>query len=170
MNISKQKESPVPKIARDTERADTRRERSAGFGGPRLKLSVPQTIPGMHLFFQNDEDNGAIEQLLYEGFSFVTKAEVGLARKSETVVADEDVTDRVSRFVGRKEDGTPLRAFLLKCPEELWAQREEWAVQEANDKEDSLRQSITNPDSQDGRYALRGSRPEFNRNYRKEYN
>lgn len=162
---SKQAQSAV---ARDQDSAAAR-QRPESFGGPRLKLTVPYQIPGMHLFFENDDDNGAIEQLLYEGFSFVTKSEVGLSRSEieRTVVADDDVTERVSRFVGKKADGTAMRAYLLKCPEDLWAEREKSRAQQADAWDDSIKAEQRDPAP--GRYIPNGVKSVFNPNYRKEY-
>lgn len=154
-------------VKRDNQREEAPRSRTAGFGGPRLKLSVPLSIPGFHLFFQNDDDDGEIERLLEEGFSFVTKDEVGLKRKSEAIVADDDVTDRVSRFVGKKADGTAMRAYLLKCPDDLWAEREAQRNEQATAWEESIRQEQRDPSP--GRYLPNGIRPDLNTNYRKEY-
>ena len=156
--------SAIPaEVSRNTVR-DAPRGREAELGGLRLKLSVPQRLEGMHLFFQNDTDDGAIEQLLSNGFSFVLKSEVGLGRKSATVVADDDITDRVSRFVGRNEDGTPMRAYLMKCAEEVWEAMQDRSLAEAGGREDTLNQAVTNPDSREGRYKpgrYNGSSPQF---------
>lgn len=159
----------TPAVKRDAEREEAPRERAASFGGPRLKLSVPHQIPGMHLFFENDDDNGAIEQLLYEGFSFVTKSEVGLGRgvAAVAVVSDDDVTERVSRFVGKKADGTAMRAYLLKCPQDLWDARETGRGAEATAREESIRAEQRDPST--GRYLPNGVKPILNSNYRKEY-
>ncbi len=155
-------------VARDNQREEAPRERLAVPGGPRLKLSVPFALPGFHLFFENDDDNGAIEQLLYEGFSFVTNAEVGYKRQTTgAIVADDDVTDRVSRFVGKKADGSPMRAYLLKCPEDLWKQREADRYLQADSWEESIRGEQKNPAP--GRYIPQGTSSELNPNYRKEY-
>ena len=154
-------------VSRDSARVEAPRERTAGFGGPRLKLSVPYTITGFHLFFENDDDNGAIEQLLYEGFTFVTPDEVGLTRKSAAIVADDDITSRVSRFVGKKADGTAMRAYLLKCPDELWKARELERYKQADDWETNIREDQRNPAAD--RYIPNGVKPLLNSQYRKEY-
>jgi len=156
-------------IARDSARKEAPRERTANFGGPRLKLSVPKQIPGFHLFFQNDDDDGVIEQLLDEGFSFVTKSEVGMGRgtNSQAIVADDDVTDRVSRFVGKKADGSAMRAYLLKCPQELWDERMLSSGAQADAWEESIKAEQRDPSP--GRYLPNGVTPALNPNYRKEY-
>ena len=134
------------------QRSEAPRERNKNFGGPRLKLSVPQTIAGYHLYWENDDD-GAIEQLLYEGFEFVKPEEVRM--QVQTIVADSDLNDRVSKFVGKKADGSPLRSFLLKCKDEVWADREASRYQQADDWEDSIYQGQTAPGA--GRYIPKGT-------------
>lgn len=144
------------------QRTATPRDRERNFGGPRLKLSVPQLVEGFHLYWENDDD-GAIEQLLYEGFEFVKPAEVRMA--VQTVVADTDLTDRVSKFVGKKADGSPLRAYLLKCPNTVWEDREAHRYQQADDWEDSIYQNQAAPGS--GRYIPDGYATEIDPNYQK---
>ena len=168
MTETAEQEAPV---ARDSASTEAVRERPAQLGGPRLKLHVPYSIEGHHLYFENDDDDGAIEQLLYEGFSFVTKAEVGLGRRDaaakNAVVADDDITERVSRFVGKKADGTAMRAYLLKCPDAVWAEREANRAVQADEWEESIRQEQRDPAP--GRYLPNGVKPLLNSNYRKEY-
>lgn len=106
----------APVIRRDSDRPSAPRQRRANLGGARLKLQVHGSIPGFHLYWCNDEDS-AIEQLLSEGFTFVEPKEVQM---ESFIVQDQDVANRVSKYVGSKKDGSPLRAFLLKCPDEIW--------------------------------------------------
>jgi len=143
------------------QRSSEPRERAKNFGGPRLKLSVPQTIEGYHLYWEND-DEGAIEQLLYDGFEFVKPAEVRM--QVVTVVADTDLNDRVSKFVGKKADGSPLSAYLLKCKEEVWKEREASRYQQADDWEDSIYQAQTAPGA--GRYIPKGTETTIDPNYK----
>lgn len=151
----------TPATRNDTQREAAPRAREKNFGGPRLKLSVAQTIPGFHLYFEND-DEGAIEQLLYDGFEFVKAAEV---RMTSHVVQDTDVTDRVSRYVGKKADGSPLRAYLLKCSDAIWADRESHRYEQADQWEDSIFAAQTAPGS--GRYIPKNVSTEIDPNYKK---
>ena len=127
------------------------RTRKSSLGGARLRLEVLGTLPGFHLYWANDED-AAIEMLLDEGFEFVTKGELGTNRG---VVADEDVDSRISKVVGKQADGSPLRAYLMKCDEAIWQEREE-SIQEVADSRDSaIREgTISAPDSS---YKPRGA-------------
>jgi hypothetical protein len=138
-------------VRRDSERPQAPRQRPANFGGPRLKLSVIGEIPGYHLYWENDE-NGQIEQLMSEGFELVSSKEVSM---QSHIVADADVADRVSRFVGSKADGSPLRAVLLKLPEELWAEREAWRLSEADSREQDIRDGLVQADA--SRYQPKGT-------------
>lgn len=106
---------------RDTsQRRTAARSRRTSLGGAQLKLEVTNTdVPGYHLFWENDTDN-RLERLLAEGFEFCTPEEVGMARVSTRVVVDSEITDRVSRHVGATDEGKPMRAFLMKCPLDLW--------------------------------------------------
>jgi hypothetical protein len=138
-------------VRRDSDRPQAQRQRPANLGGPRLKLSVQGEIPGYHLYWENDE-NGQVEQLIYEGFELVSQSEVQL---SSNIVADSDVSSRVTRYVGKKDDGTPLRAVLLKITDELWAEREGYRYSEADSREQDIRNGAVEPDK--ARYAPKGT-------------
>lgn len=144
-------------VRRDSDRPQAQRQRPANLGGPRLKLSVQGDIPGYHLYWENDT-NGQIEQLLDEGFELVTQSDLQKPDGSPVrshIVADADVADRISRYVGAKEDGSPLRAVLLKIPEDLWAEREGYRHAEADSREQDIRNGAIEPDK--ARYAPKGT-------------
>ena len=125
-------QSPITR--EENQRAIMQRVRGASTGGMRLKLGVHGTIEGYHLFWENDYGS-SINQLLSEGFEFVQRGEVNL---NAFVVADDDLDNRVSRYVGSKEDGSPLRAYLLKCPQELWDDRQSMAQEQADSWDDAI--------------------------------
>lgn len=102
-----------------SQRASAKRSRRSNLGGAQLKLEITATIDGFHLYWENDVD-ARIERLLSEGFDFVTPSEVGMRNVTGRIVADTDITDRVSKYVGTTDDGKPMRAFLMKCPLDLW--------------------------------------------------
>jgi hypothetical protein len=140
-------------IKRDAERqsAGAVRERAPDLGGPQLKLTVHGTIPGYHMYWENDED-GKIEQLLFDGFDFVTPDEV---RRGSDLVADMDLTNRISRYVGRHQDGSPLRAYLMKCPDEIWEARQAGAQRQVNDWDEQIRNGRMK--AQEGQYVPKGT-------------
>ena len=97
-----------------------RSRRNPGLGGAQLKLEIGKAgIPGFHLYWENDID-ARLERLLGAGFEFASKEEVGMASLQQRVVADSEIDSRVSKYVGTSEDGKAMRAYLMKCPEDLW--------------------------------------------------
>lgn len=115
-------------IREASQRAIMQRVRGSSTGGMRLKLAVSGAIEGYHLYWENDTGS-SIDQLLSEGFEFVTRKEISL---NSFIVADDDLDDRISRYVGAKEDGSPMRSYLMKCPQELWDDRQLMAQEQAD--------------------------------------
>lgn len=115
-------------IRKEADRKSAPRTRPGNLGGPRLKLQVFGEIEGWHLYWCNDDDN-AVEELLFDGFEFVAPDEVNMVSR---IVQDADVEGKVSKYVGKKADGSPMRAFLLKCREDIWQERQEQGQQQAN--------------------------------------
>ena len=149
-------------VRRESQRNEVQRERPPVPGGMRLKMAVAGEIPGHHLYWEND-DEGAIEQLLYEGFDFVIPDEV---RMQSAIVQDADIGNRVSRYVGKKADGSPLRAYLLKCPDEIWAEREAHRYAQADAWESNIKADAA---SSDGRYKPKGTDISVDSKFRKTY-
>ena len=145
---------------RSGDRGEAARERTPDLGGQRLKLAVRGSVPGHVLYWENDE-NGKVENLLFEGFDFVTPGEV---QRATDLVADMDLTNRISRFVGRQEDGSPLRAYLLKCPQAIWDERASVSQQIADERDASIRNRSMQPDSKEGRYIPAGYQSSLNTN------
>ena len=152
-----QREAAIQRDA-DRQKSGAVRERAPDLGGPQLKLSVIGEVPGHHMYWENDED-GKIEQLLYEGFDFVSQDEV---QRGSDLVADMDLTNRISRYVGRHQDGSPLRAYLMKCPNELWEQRQARTQRTVNDWDEQIRNGRMKP--QEGQYTPKGYTNKFETN------
>ncbi len=143
------------------------RERENDFGGLALQLYIDGEIPGYKLSWVNDE-NGAIEQKLQEGFDFVTQDE--LYAKQAKIVPDEEISSVISRFVkGTRSDGQALRAYVLKCPEDLWAEIESRRYRAADKWDADIRRQAEDPDPKSGMRSLRNLRTEVDTSYRKEY-
>ena len=117
-------EAATAAARRDSDRPAATRRRRSNLGGATLKLEVFGSISGYHLYWEND-DGHRLELLLAEGFEFVKPSEVGMERTSTRIVSDDDVTDRVSKYVGTTEEGKPMRAYLMKCPLDIWEEIQE---------------------------------------------
>lgn len=137
---------------RDSERPVAPRTRRTRLGGAQLKLDVVGRISGYHLYWENDQGH-RLELLLEEGFEFVKPSEVGMARASERIVVDSEVTDRVSKHVGTTDDGKPMRAYLLKCPDEIWEEIQE-SITSLTDQRD--RDILDSHNTGDDRYKPKG--------------
>lgn len=143
------------------------RERENSFGGISLQLHVHGEIPGYHLVWEND-DNGAIETRLMQGFDFVTQDE--LYAKQAKIVPDEEISSAISRFVkGTRSDGQALRAYLLKVADEQWAELEAQRYAAADEWDRAIRKQAEDPDRQAGMRSLKHLRSEVDTTYRKEY-
>jgi hypothetical protein len=145
---------------RDAKRVQAARERAGNFGGLQLKLAVNGSVEGHHLIWVND-DEGSLETHLYQGFSFVDPEEVGMA--SLGIVADSDLSNRLSRYVGKRADGSPMRAYLLKCPDDIWEIREKTRHEQADNWEADILRGHKVPGM--GRYTPKGTSTSINPHY-----
>lgn len=143
------------------------RERVSSLGGLTLQLHVDGELPGYKLIWENN-DNGAIETRLMQGFDFVTQDE--LYQKTAKVVPDEDIDSALTRFVkGTRSDGQALRAYLLKCPDDLWREIEEERHSAADKWDEDIRRQANSPDEKAGMRKLRNLNSEIDTQYKKEY-
>ena len=90
---------PVPKRER--------RKRASGLG---LKLAAPTREGYRRRFFNDDGNRLAEAQEL--GYSFV----------EEQGIDTHGPGSRVNRLAGTKDDGAPLKTYLMETPDELWQQ------------------------------------------------
>jgi len=147
-----------PVVRRESDRNEApRARRQANLGGARLKLAVHGEIPGHKMYWCND-DNNELELHLEEGFSFVMQSEVGLNRG---VVQDKDVDNRVSKYVGTKQNGDPMRAYLLKCPQEIWDDIQAASQDQANEWDSAILAGVVG--NVDNSYSPKGHETRINR-------
>lgn len=97
---------PINPEASDQGEAPPKRRRRASVGGHAMKLQAPQR-KGYVRRWVNDDGNrlAKAEELAYD---FVTDPDA----------QSTDVGSRISRLVGTKANGEPLRAYLMETPEE----------------------------------------------------
>lgn len=139
MEKAAEKSDEATIVRSESDRVEAPRERAASFGGMQLQLSVVNSeIEGFKLCWIND-DGGGLEKRYSQGWDFVTPDEAGADRKIRTlVVENKDVSDRISRYAGSQRDGSPMKAYLMKCPIELWDQIEAAKAAQADYWDESI--------------------------------
>jgi hypothetical protein len=143
------------------------RERENDLGGVGLQLSVHGEIPDHKLAWVNDE-NGGVEAKLQQGFDFVVQSE--LDAKQAKIVPDEEISSVISRFVkGTRTDGQALRAYLMKCPDSIWAEIESRRYRAADQWDADIRRQAEDPDRSAGLRSLKNLRSEVDTKFSKEY-
>lgn len=111
-------------VRSETDRIGVRQPRERLlFGVPRARMSVIGDIPGHFLAWIHD-DGGRIEEALLSGYQHVQKGEVLLA--VGVVPSDSDLGSGISMVVGRNTQGGPLRAHLMKIPNEYREEAREY--------------------------------------------
>src|SRR3546814_3125814 len=103
-------DEPVTGVHEETASAPTKRRRRASVGGHALKLSAPVRKGYTRRWF-NDHDNRIADA-----------HELGYDHVTEAGVQSSDPGSRISRLVGTKANGEPLRAYLMETPDELYAE------------------------------------------------
>lgn len=103
-------EAAVAEITAETTGAPTKRRRRSKVGGSSMKLAAP-TRPGFVRRWFNDSGNRIAEA-----------EELGYEHVSDPEVEKHSLGSRISRRVGTSPDGKGQNAFLMECPDELYAE------------------------------------------------
>ena len=130
------------------------RKKRVPFGVPRMKLKTDQ-VPGKVRRWIND-DVDRLGSAHEGGYEFVEHAQSGSAGSADITIRD-GMDSRVSKVVGTKADGSPLRAYLMEIDED-WYKEDQEAKQSRVDKtEEALRRGTdeTGTPGRDGRYIPR---------------
>lgn len=159
--MAEEEEVVVEQAIDEFVRTPAEREKKEGkraryvFGTAQAKLPVGRTDPNYHYHWANDEP-GRVELFLASAYEFVAKGEVTLA--PGVVPRDSDPGDRVSAVVGRQGDGTPLRAYLMKKPMDLYLEDQAEGQKVPDMIEEAIRKGKVSSDLDDGKfYVPRGS-------------
>lgn len=140
-----------PNAPGKTERAayqEKERTKRVPLGVPRSKLAVPQR-QGYKRRWINDDNKGRLQNAKEGGYTHVVDPNL---RVGEDGTADQP-DSRVSRIVGKRDDGKPLRAFLMEIPSELY-QEDQASKQSALDEVDrAIRKGRLRSDGEEHRYV-----------------
>ncbi len=99
-----------PVQAAEPTAAPSKRRRRASVGGHAMKLDAPAR-PGFKRRWFNDQNNRIAEA-----------GELGYDHVTEQGIKTDDPSSRVSRIVGTKANGEPLKSYLMETPDELYAE------------------------------------------------
>lgn len=111
----------IDQLSNPTEGAASRRNRPPRrpMSTARQRFQTPE-IPGWHLHWFK-EDN--VPQAMEAYYEFVDRSEVNMNQLNVALGGTSTGTDlgsRVSLIADKTESGTPVRAYLMKLPEEYW--------------------------------------------------
>lgn len=124
------------------------------FGKAQAKLTVFNMDPNYRYYWFNDE-GGRIEMAMAAMYQFVRKNEVTLT--PGVVSRDSELGDRVSVIVGRDNDGTPLRAFLMKRPMKYFDEDQALSQAEIDRQESAIKKGKTTGQEDEKFYIPKGS-------------
>lgn len=96
--------------AANTPDAPPKRRRRASVGGHAMRLSAPAK-PGFVRRWFNDDGN-----------RIAMAIDLGYDHVEEQGIQTDDPGSRISRLVGTKANGDPLKAYLMETPDELFAE------------------------------------------------
>ena len=112
----------TPQMSRSTSDRVSAPRKRFHFDTAQAKLAVYNKEEGFHYHWINDT-GGRLDLALDSGYEFVKKDAVDLA--PGVTPRNSDLGDRVSQIVGKKEDGSPLRAYLMRTPDEYYKESRE---------------------------------------------
>ncbi len=130
----------MPRAPRQQDRDGKDRKERIPLGTPQAKLTVPERR-GFYRRWINDTP-GRLLRAEQAGYSFVP---------DETQGEDEEGRKMAkSALVGTKEDGSPLYAFLMELPQELYDQDQKAKQKPLDEFDEALRRgNIRGADEQD---------------------
>lgn len=131
----------------DTRKQEREKQRKVRvpLGVPRSKLSAPQ-IQGYSTRWINDTV-GRLQNAEAGGYEFVYEREL------DGQAGNTDLGDKVSRIVGRNEDGSPLRAFLMKIKETWYREDQRTKQRKVDEIDTAIRRGKLNEQPDDKRYV-----------------
>lgn len=133
--------------ARGASAAAERKDR-VPLGVARTKLTVPQRA-GYRRRWINDDGKGRLQAAANGGYTFVTDPDLKVGEDG----GGDKPDSRVSRIVGRTQEGKPMRAFLMEIPRELY-KADQTSKQSALDEVDrAIRKGRVVSQGEDSRYV-----------------
>lgn len=113
-------------------------------------VNLDEILEDYHLHWINDERDRCLRMQVL-GYTLVSRKEVALNEKVAPL--NQDLGENIAVYVGGKEDGSPMRAYLMKIPKELYKKRQ--SAIEARNKmiDNAIRRGEIGPALSQGNYA-----------------
>lgn len=124
----------------------TRRKARVPLGVPKQKLAVPKRA-GFQRRWIND-DGGRLHQALEGDWKFVEDPTLKVGDDD----GNSDVGSRVSRIVGKKKTGQPLRAFLMEIEDEFYQEDQEQKLASVREMERQIKRGNVHNSGSEHRY------------------
>jgi hypothetical protein len=124
------------------------RKKRVPLGVPRSKLTAPKR-PGYERRWINDDAKGRLHHAKEGGYTHVEDPNLLVGEDG-----GGDKTDsRVSRIVGKRDDGKPLRAFLMEIPSELYKEDQASKQAELDEVDRAIRKGRLVSQGEEHRYV-----------------
>lgn len=127
------------------EKKAARKER-VPLGQHRMKLKT-ETRDGYVRRWINDKP-GRLDDAVAGGYEFVTDPKVKVG-EGQDASQTPGVGSAVSRIVGTHEDGSPLRAYLMEIPQNVYDEDQAAKAESVDERENALRRGQTDPGKSD---------------------
>lgn len=127
------------------------RKQRVPLGNMRTKLNVPEN-PGKVRRWINDETNGRISNALNGGYSFVQDPNLQVG-DFDVNSGNRDIGTMVSRVVGTREDGQPLRAYLMEIDKELYDEDQLSKLERVKEIDSQIKRGQVSREADDQRYV-----------------
>ncbi len=124
----------------------SQRKKRTPLGAPSYKLAVEER-PGYVRRWINDAGN-RLNDAREGGYEFASDVNVGTGSED----GNTDIGSRVSRVVGKHEDGSPMRAYLMEIPKEYYEEDQAEKQKHVDQIDDMIRNGDVNRENDDGRY------------------
>jgi len=114
--------------------SDKERRERVPFSANRKRLSLNKELDGFITRWFNEQDD-RLQRAEDAGYQYVHRKEIGQVGDKDISNGNTDVNSRVSRVVGRRPDGSSIRAYLLKIRKD-WYDADQAKKEEVNKRVD----------------------------------
>ena len=136
--------------ARGRGTADTRKER-VPFGVPQSRLTVANQDPNFVYRWINDDGRGRLDRAISGGYEFVQSE--GQKVGSGAADGNSDVGSKVSRVVGTQENGSGMRAYLMRIRREWYVEDQRSKQSQVDEIDRAIRRGDAHKSGDDNRYV-----------------